>query len=262
MLGAVIGDIVGSVYEGTPIRSRQFPLFGRKSGYTDDTVLTVATAYAILNHVDYGDAYRLFGRKYSAGYGSQFYEWLWSAKPSPYFSWGNGSAMRVSPVGYAIESLEDVLLEARKSAEVTHNHPEGIKGAQAVALAVHLAIRGESKARIAEEISSRFSYDLGRTLEEIQSTYYFKISCQESVPESIIAFLEAEDFVSSIRNAVYLGGDSDTMACIAGAIAEAFYKHIPDDVAREAMSKLPAEFIDIIGRFTDRFQIPYMTVPS
>ena len=257
MLGAIIGDIVGSVYEGNPVKTTEFPLFGLKSGYTDDTVLTIAVANSILDGVDYKTSLRRFGKKYTAGYGANFYDWLYSFDSSPYNSWGNGSAMRVSPVGFAFGSIKEVMDEAKKSAEVTHNHPDGIKGAQATALAIYLARMGESKERIKHEIIQRFAYDLNRTLNEIRPAYYFRISCQESVPESILAFIESESFEGAVRNAISLGGDADTMACIAGGIAHAFYKEIPEDIVLEAKSRLPEEFIEIIEKFNSRYSINY-----
>jgi len=257
MMGAVVGDIVGSVYEGNPIKTKQFPIFGSKAGYTDDTVLTIAIARSILEDVDYGTSLKQFGRKYSAGYGDSFYNWLHSSSYAPYNSWGNGSAMRVSPVGFAFDSVDDVLKEAGRSAEVTHNHPEGIKGAQATALSIYLARTGESKEQIKHEITERFAYDLDRTLAEMRPVYSFRISCQESVPESIIAFLESDDFENAVRNAVSLGGDADTMACIAGGIAQAFYKKIPEEIVFEARTRLPEEFLAIIDKFNGKFNISY-----
>jgi ADP-ribosylglycohydrolase len=165
--------------------------------------------------------------------------------------------MRVSPIGFAFNSIDDVLAEAKKSAEVTHNHSEGIKGAQATALAIYLARTGASKAIIKKEISQRFAYNLQRTLAEIRPTYNFDVSCQGSVPESIIAFLEADDFESTVRNAISLGGDADTMACIAGGIAQAFYQQIPTDIIIQAKQQLPTEFIEIIDQFNERFHLPF-----
>lgn len=219
MLGAIAGDIIGSVYEGRPIKSTEFPLFQRHSVFTDDTVLTVAVAHSILSGTDYTSPLKLYGRKYpGAGYGGSFYAWLFSTDRAPYDSWGNGSAMRVSPVGFAFDSVDDVLREAEQTAEITHNHPEEIKGAQATALAVFLARQGASKETIKREIGERFSYDLGRTLDGIRPAYRFDTSCQGSVPESIIAFLESADFEDAVRKAISLGGDSDTMASIAGEL--------------------------------------------
>jgi ADP-ribosylglycohydrolase len=257
MIGAIIGDIVGSVYEGNPLKTRAFPLFGIKAGYTDDTVLTVAVAYSIQEGVDYATSLKNFGRKYTAGYGANFYDWLYSSDSAPYNSWGNGSAMRVSPIGFAFDSVDEVLYEAKKSAEVTHNHKEGIKGAQATALAIYLARINESKEHIKHEIIERFTYDLDRTLDDIRPAYYCKISCQESVPESILAFIESENFEGAVRNAISLGGDADTMACIAGGIAQAFYKEIPEGIILEARSRLPDEFLEIIDKFNDKYNINY-----
>jgi len=252
MLGAIAGDVIGSVYEGKPIKTTDFPLFNRRCVFTDDTVLTIAVAYSILEKVDYGISLKTFARRYPyAGYGAAFYAWIVSEDMGPYNSWGNGSAMRVSPIGFAYDSVDSVLHEAAKSAQKTHNHLEGIKGAQATALAVHLAMGGSGKEVIKGEIERRFGYDLSRTLDEIRPAYHFDVSCQGSVPESIIAFLEANNFEEAIRNAISLGGDSDTMACIAGAIAHAFYREIPGDIATFVRKKLPEEFADIIDRFND-----------
>jgi len=255
MIGAIIGDIVGSIYEGNPIKWTDFSLFGEKSNFTDDTVLTIATAHSILEGVDYAPSFKRYGRKYTAGYGANFYDWVHSSSNEPYNSWGNGSAMRVSPVGFAFNSVDEVLHEAKRNAEVTHNHPEGIKGAQATALAIFLARMGTGKEEIKDEISDRFSYDLSRTVDDIRPNYYFKMSCQESVPESIIAFIDSEDFEGAVRNAVSLGGDADTMACIAGGIAQAFYKTIPQEIILEARSRIPEEFSELVDNFNRKFNI-------
>ena len=256
MLGAIAGDVIGSVYEAHPIKSMDFPLFGRESQFTDDTVLTVATAYSILEKCDYAEAFRTFGRRYPrAGYGGAFYHWLFSSQSGPYNSWGNGSAMRVSPVGFAFESVDAVLEEAERSASVTHNHPEGIKGAQATALAVFLARKGENKYSIRDDIEKRFTYDLSRTLDDIRPGYRFEVSCEGSVPESITAFLESKDFEDAVRKAVSLGGDSDTMACIAGGIAHAFYGKIPEEIVANVRERLPDEFLGIIDRFMEMYCI-------
>jgi ADP-ribosylglycohydrolase len=254
MLGAIAGDIIGSVYEAYPIKHTDFPLFGRHSHFTDDTVLTVAAAYAILEKCDYATAFKTFGRRYpGAGYGASFYQWMFSPDGRPYNSWGNGSAMRVSPIGFAFDSMEAVLEEAARSAAVTHNHPEGIKGAQAAALAIFFARKGEDKDFIKNEIGKRFIYNLSRSLDDIRPGYRFDVSSQGSVPESVIAFLESEDFEDTVRKAVSLGGDSDTMACIAGGIAHAFYRKIPEDIVANARERLPAEFLEIIDRFADAY---------
>jgi ADP-ribosylglycohydrolase len=251
--GAIAGDIIGSLYEGRPIKTKQFNLFDRKAVFTDDTVLTAATAYAILYDLPYGEAYKKFGRAYPArGYGFNFQNWLASTISKPYGSFGNGSAMRVSPVGWAFTTAAEVLEQARKSAACTHNHPEGIKGAQAVALAVFLARRGKAKKDIREEITNRFGYNLGRGLETIRPAYSFQVSCQESVPEAIIAFLESTDYEDAVRNAVSLGGDSDTQACIAGSIAEAFYGGVPKKIVSYVEKKLDDTILRICGEFYEK----------
>lgn len=250
MLGAIAGDIIGSVYEHNPIKSTEFPLFDPYSRFTDDTVLTVAVAFAILERIDYAQAFRIFARKYpDAGYGQFFYYWMMSDESEPYNSWGNGSAMRVSPIGFAFDSTEDVLSEAEWTAAVTHDHEEGIKGAQAAALAIFLARTGNSKDEIKREISERFSYDLNRTLVEIRPDYSFDVSCQGTVPEAIIAFLESTDFEDAIRNAISLGGDSDTLACITGGVAQAFYKTIPNRIVDGVKERLPDGFLSILNEF-------------
>jgi ADP-ribosylglycohydrolase len=250
MLGAIAGDIIGSVYEHHPIKTEAFPLFSAGCRFTDDTVMTVAVAHAILKGVEYAAAMKDFGRKYpDAGYGGSFIRWIFDDALQPYNSWGNGAAMRVSPIGLAFDSVERVLREAKLSAEVSHNHPEGIKGAQASALAVFLARRGTGKEAIRHEITERFGYDLSRTITEVRPRYRFDVSCQGSVPEAIIAFLDSRDYEDAVRKAVSLGGDSDTLACIAGGIAAAFYKEIPPDIAATARMLLPEEFLAIIDRF-------------
>ena len=250
MLGAMIGDIIGSVYEWNNIKTTDFELFKTKCTFTDDTVLTAATAKALLTDLSYTDVYQDFGRRYEGrGYGGNFSLWIYADNPQPYNSWGNGSAMRVSPVGFAFDTVEEVLAEAKRSAEVTHNHPEGIKGAQSTALAILLSRQGVEKSDIRHEITQRFGYDLDRTLAEIRPGYKFDVSCQGSVPEAIIAFLESEDYEDAIRKAVSLGGDSDTIACITGGIAEAFYGGVPDLVAERGREYLPQAFLDIIDEF-------------
>lgn len=254
MLGAIAGDIAGSVYERTPVKTKDFPLFGEHSRFTDDTVLTVAVAHAILREVDYATSLKEFARRYpNAGYGYSFYQWMLSDANVSYNSWGNGSAMRVSPVGFAFDSQEKVLIEARKSAEVTHNHPEGIKGAQATALAIYMARHGTDKKTMKAELGSRFLYDLDRAVEEVRPGYCFDVSCQGSVPESLIAFFESRNFEDAIRKAISFGGDSDTMACIAGGIAQAYYKGLHDVIVSEVRTRLPREFLLIIDEFNERF---------
>ncbi len=251
MLGAMIGDIVGSVYEWHNIKTTEFPLFKADCFFTDDSVLTAATAQALTTGDDYTSVYQDFGRRYPGrGYGGHFGQWIHAENPQPYNSWGNGSAMRVSPVGFAFYSIEEVLAEAERSAAVTHNHPEGIKGAQATALAVLMARQQASQADIRKEIVDRFGYDLNRTVDEIRPTYAFDVSCQGSVPEAIIAFLEADNFEDAIRKAISLGGDSDTIACITGGIAEAYFG-IPEEIANEGLKFLPEEFVDIVEKFNN-----------
>jgi len=254
MIGAIAGDIIGSVHEANPIKTTDFPLFTEHSGFTDDTVLTIATAYALMNGLDYATVYRHFGRAYTrAGYGGSFINWLKSDEAPPYNSWGNGSVMRISPVGFAFGSMQYVLREAEKSAAVTHNHPEGIKGAQATALAVFMARQGKSKADIRRAISDKFDYNLNRNIEEIRLNYLFDVSCQGSVPEAMIAFLHSDDVESAIRLAASLGGDSDTQACIAGAIAHAYYSEIPQEIEKEVRSRLPPKFLLVLDEFLNKY---------
>ncbi len=254
MLGAIIGDIIGSVYEFDNIKTADFPLFTHKSRFTDDTVLTLAVADSIINHKDYAQSIWEYGRRYpQAGYGGMFSQWLLSNDRKPYNSYGNGSAMRVSPVGFAFDTVEEVLAEAQKTAAVTHNHPEGIKGAQTVALAIFLARQGAGKNDIKHEIENRFSYDLNRRLDSIRPAYSFDVSCQGSVPEAIIAFLESDNYEDAIRQAISLGGDSDTIACISGGIAQAYYKEIPEFMIQPARNILAADMLETIDLFACRF---------
>lgn len=255
MLGAIAGDIIGSVYEGHPIRTKEFPLFRPDCRFTDDSVLTIAIAKAIMDGSDYLEEVRKIGREYpDAGYGGSFIHWLFSEHPQPYYSWGNGSAMRVSPVGFAFDSEEEVMDEARKTAVFTHNHPEGIKGAQAAALAVFIARVSNDKDLIREEIRNRFDYNLDRTLDEIRPDYRFDISCQGTVPEAIIAFLESNSYEDAVRNAVSLGGDSDTLACITGGIADAFYGGVPDYIREKVKEILTDSLWDITDRFCKKYR--------
>jgi len=257
MIGAIAGDIIGSVFEWNNIKTTEFALFSPKSTFTDDTVLTVAVADVILNGGDYVTAFKKHGRKYpNCGYGGNFIEWLFEDYTEPYNSWGNGSAMRVSPVGFAFDTVDEIINEAEKSAAVTHNHPEGIKGAQATALSIFLARNDNSKENIRKAIAKIFSYDLDRTLDEIRPTYSFDVSCQGSVPEAIIAFLESNDFEDAIRRAVSLGGDSDTIACITGGIAQAYYKKIPLHIVENTLARLPDEMRQIVEAFAQRYDIP------
>jgi ADP-ribosylglycohydrolase len=254
MLGAIVGDIVGSIYEGRSFKSKRFPLFRTESQFTDDTILTVAVADVLLNGGDYAAAYkRYFCRYPEAGWGGRFMLWGTSASDAPYGSFGNGSAMRVSPVGFARNTLAEVLAEARRSAEATHNHPEGIKGAQATAAAIFLARTGQDKTTIRDFVAKTFSYDLNRTLDQIRPGYDFDESCQGTVPEAITAFLESRDFEDAIRCAISLGGDSDTLACITGGIAEAFYGGVPTDIADEALARLDEPLRDVTEQFMTKY---------
>lgn len=258
MIGAIAGDIIGSVFEHDPIKTTSFPLFSESSRFTDDTVLSVAIADAILNQTDYGTALKKYGRKYpAAGYGMSFLRWTQSSVTRPYNSWGNGSAMRVSPVGFAFDSVEDVLREAERSAAVTHNHPEGIKGAQATALAIFLARKRADKSEIRSQIQHRFQYNLDRSTDDIRPYYVFDVSCQGSVPESILAFLESEDFEDAVRLAISLGGDSDTMGCIAGGIAQAYYGRISQKIIDSVRQRLPETFVNVVDQFNATFGISF-----
>jgi ADP-ribosylglycohydrolase len=256
MLGVIAGDVIGSPYEHHRIKHTDFPLFTPASRFTDDTVLTIATAHALLTGTSYAEAYHAYGCRYPrAGYGGAFRAWLASDERRPYGSWGNGSAMRVAPVGLAAGSIDEALAEAERSASATHDHPEGIRGAQAVALAVHLARTGASKERIRREVTERLGYDLARTLDAIRPTYRFDVSCQGSVPEAIVAFLESTGVEDAIRLAVSLGGDADTQAAIAGGIAEAYYGEVPEGIAEEVLKRLPAELLETYEAFVARHPI-------
>ncbi len=280
MLGAIIGDIVGSVYEFNNIKTKDFPLFQKACSFTDDTVMTIATAEAIMNGGkadDFIDAYKKWGRMYPyAGYGARFDYWIHSADRQPYNSWGNGSAMRVSPcawnmsfgyydrVGFWPENARNT---AKTSAEVTHNHPEGVKGALAVTDAIfycrifnfgswymtdmplkQCSVTAEEKEKLRRFIEKQHGYDLSKTLDEIRPTYRFNESCQDTVPQAIIAFLESTGFEDAIRNAISLGGDSDTLAAITGSIAEAAYG-IPCEIREKALSYLDEPLLDMYHKW-------------
>jgi ADP-ribosylglycohydrolase len=251
MLGAIIGDIVGSVYEWHNIKTKDFPLFRDDCFFTDDTVMTIATAEAIMNggeKDDFIDAYKKWGRLYpNSGYGSGFGNWIHSDSREPYNSWGNGSAMRVSPCGFAARTEVETLLLAKTSASVTHDHPEGIKGAETTALAIFLARNGESIEEIMARIEADF-YELNFTIDEIRPTYKFNESCQDTVPQAITAFLESTDFEDAIRNAISLGGDSDTLAAITGSIAEAAYG-IPEPIKEKALTYLDEPMKDVLRKW-------------
>ncbi len=256
LLGALAGDIIGSVYEFSGQKEYEFPLFRKSSKITDDSVLTIAVADAIINKRSYLECIREYALAYpNCGYGGYFREWMYSNDPQPYNSFGNGSAMRVSAVGWAYETIEDVLREAERSAAVTHNHPEGIKGAQAIALSIFLARKGESKEKIKQEVVSRLGYNLDETIDEIRPDYKFDETCQKTVPPAIIAFLESEDFEDAIRKAISLGGDADTLAAITGSIAEAYYGGVPEEIAIEVKHRTPQELWDIVEQFSEQFAV-------
>lgn len=270
MLGAIFGDIVGSIYERHNVKRTDFQFITRYSHPTDDSIMTLAVAKALMETWDvWSDTSVLssdrelavlnaltvnmqsMGRAYpNAGYGGAFRRWIWSKDPQPYGSWGNGSAMRVSPVGWLCNTLDDVLRLAALTASVTHNSVEGIKGAQAIASCVFLARSGMSKSEMKQVCADLFGYNLSRTLDEIRPGYTFDVSCQGSVPEAIIAFMESDSYEDAIRLAVSLGGDSDTIACMAGAIAEAYYG-MPRNFREQALSILDNYCVKIVNAFHD-----------
>ena len=265
VFGAVVGDIVGSVFEWDNIKTVEFPLFVERSFITDDSVMTVAIAEALMNAARDGDAapaiglhalrhasvesMRKFGRRYpDAGYGGRFGAWLHDRKPKPYNSWGNGSAMRVSPVAWVAESLERAELLAAATAEVTHNHPEGIRGAQATAACAYLALQGRSNDEIRRYVEANHGYDLEFTIEGIRAGYQYDVSCMGSVPQAIVAFLESSGFEDAIRRAISIGGDSDTIAAITGGIAQARYG-VPDEIAAQARRRMPDDLLQVMDGF-------------
>ena len=266
MLGAILGDIVGSPFEfdrGKKIKDFG-PLFSDKSGFTDDTVMTVAVADALMNAGIDADVESIrkeviksmkdWGRRYlDSGFGSKFIWWLMLEDESPYGSWGNGSAMRVSAAGWFYDSLERTREVARATAEVTHNHPEGIKGAECTAAAIYMARTGKTKEEIKQYIIDEFGYDLSRTLDEIRPDYHHVESCQETVPEAVTAFLEGEDFEDVVRCAVSLGGDCDTLTCIATSIAEAFYG-FPEEYREDTLNRIPEDMNEVYKRFTAQIE--------
>ena len=254
MLGAIAGDVIGSVHEFTGTKTKDFPLLDPKCFVTDDSILTLALADALLHELDYAVTLKRYYRRYPhASYGGSFHQWAQSDSWAPYNSWGNGAAMRVSPAAHAAESVDEALTLAERSAAVTHNHPEGIRGAQATAAAIFLARAGHEKGEIKRFVESSFGYDLQRTLDDIRPTYFFDESCQGTVPEAITAFLEAADFEDAIRNAISLGGDADTLACITGSIAEPYFGGVPPDVREFALQRLDEELLAVFTAFERRF---------
>ena len=259
MYGAILGDMIGAPYEfDRGGKTKDFPLFSQGTEFTDDSVMTIAVAEALMDALGQPDdeirkrlvsSMQRWGRRYpDAGYGFMFYHWLRSGDPRPYGSFGNGSAMRVSAAGWLYDTLEETRHMARLTAEVTHNHPEGIKGAEAAASAIYMARTGAGKDAIREYVSREFGYDLTRTCDQIRPAYYHVESCQKTVPEAVTAFLEGTSFVDVIRTAVSLGGDCDTLTCIAGGMAEAFYG-VPDELKAECLNRIPADMRDVVKRF-------------
>lgn len=256
MIGAIIGDMVGAPYEFNNIKTTEFQLFGLYTKFTDDSVMAVATADSLLHGIDYATAYRKWYFKYpNVGYGGNFRQWCETKSMGAYDSWGNGSAMRVSPIGWAFDTLDETLKEAEKSAIVTHNHPEGIKGARVVAAAIFMARNGYSKEEIKTYIELNFHYDLNEKIDILRPRYKFDVSCQGSVPEAIECFLQSSDFEETIRNTVSIGGDCDTTSAISGSIAQAYYKYIPMDIMTSALQLLPKDMIDILTEFENKYII-------
>lgn len=265
MIGAILGDMIGAPYEfDRSPKIKEFPLFSQGSCFTDDTVMTIAVAEALLDTVSGSDdeikrslvsSMRKWGKRYpDAGYGLRFNSWLRAKIPESYGSYGNGSAMRVSATGWLYNNIEETRRIARKTAEVTHNHPEGIKGAEATASAIYLARNGASKVEIRNYIISEFDYDLSRTCDEIRPTYRHVESCQKTVPEAMTAFMEGTDFEDVVRTAVSLGGDCDTLTCIACSIGEAYYG-VPDELVDECKKRLPDDMLALLGRFEERLSL-------
>ena len=272
MYGAILGDIIGSPFEfDRGDKTKNFELFSKGCGFTDDSVMTIAVGEALLavgpeaavKEIEDAVASNMqdWGKRYPhAGYGGNFRHWLKENNPKPYGSYGNGSAMRVSAVGWLYDSMERIREVARATANATHNHPEGIKGAEATASAIYMARNGSSKEEIKEYIEREFNYNLDRTLDEIRPEYHMDETCQRTVPEAIIAFLESKDFVDAVRNAVSLGGDTDTLGAITGSIAEAFYG-IPAVLIAECKSRIDKglmtdvldEFDHVLGRSVDTY---------
>ena len=264
MLGAIAGDIIGSRFELRPTQDKAFALFDPECRFTDDTVLTVAIASGLLEDQYYDDRrqhyvehlHDWFAQYPDAGYGESFQSWADDRKRQPYNSWGNGSAMRVSPVGWAFASLEQTLAEAETTAATTHNHPEGMRGARAIAAAIYLARTGGSQESIGDYIASVHGYDLSVPIEEQRRTYHFDVSCAGSVPQAVRCFLESHDYESAIRNAVSLGGDTDTLCCMSGAIAEAYYGGVPPPIAVMALTFLDSPLRDVLTRFASKYAVP------
>lgn len=258
MLGAIVGDFVGSVYEHAPTKRKDFQLIDPRCTVTDDSLLTIAVARWLMYGTDLvAQFHGLFSAYPRAGWGGMFVRWASARRREPYHSFGNGAAMRVSPVGWAFSTLEETLAAAAETASVTHNDPEGIKGAQAAATAIYLARSAHDKEHIRREIASLFGYALDRTTDAIRPTYEFDETCQGTVPEAIIAFLDATDFEDALRNAVSLGGDADTLACITGGIAHAYYGTLPSSLSAAALASLPEALRGVWDEFRTRYAVPF-----
>lgn len=254
MIGAIAGDVIGSVYEQANIKTKDFQLFQKACSYTDDTVMALALADAFLHGRDIGSNFRRFYSWYPrAGYGNMFKAWATDPSREAYNSYGNGSAMRVTAVAYASDTSEEVLEKAEESAVVTHNHPEGVKGAKAIALATFLAKDGKSKDAVLDAVIDETGYDLEFSLDDIRDDYFFDTTCQGSVPQALVAFRESADFEDAIRSAISIGGDSDTIACMAGSIAAAYYHSVPTEIDLEVRSRLDERLSGVLSLFEDRF---------
>lgn len=250
MIGAIIGDICGSVYENHNTKDYNHILFHEHSRFTDDTVTMLAIADAIINNKCFINNLQEFGRNYpNAGYGQSFYRWIFDDSPQAYNSYGNGSAMRSISIGHIFNSIEEVLNYAKLSAEVTHNHPEGIKGAQAVASCIFMAKNNATKKEIKDFVQNKFKYDLSESFTDLNKNYSFDVSCQGSVPQAISCFLESVSFEDALRKSISIGGDSDTIACISCGIAEVFYKDISKEFIDKAISKLDEYLLNILKQF-------------
>ena len=257
MLGAIAGDVIGSAHEHQRTKHLDFPLFVPQSTFTDDSVLTVAIAEALLLERPFVDMVLEYFHLYpGAGFGGMFWQWAMSGRREPYQSYGNGSAMRVSPVAWRHDKLEDVLAEAERSAAITHDHPEGIRGAQATTAAIFWARTGRTKEEIRSGITDRFGYGLTATVEDLRPTYEFDETCQGTVPAALIAFLDSTDYESTVRNAISLGGDADTLACIAGGIAEAYYGGVPLEIEKAVWERLDGRLRAVTTTFRRRYVEP------
>jgi ADP-ribosylglycohydrolase len=249
--------VIGSVHEWAGTKTKTFPLFVRHSSFTDDSVLTVAVADWLLTDKDLIDTFHEYVDAYPGrGYGSMFGEWASTRSRKPYNSYGNGSAMRVSPVGFAFGTIEEVLDYAARSAAVTHDHSEGIRGAQATAAAVFHARTYRDKNQLRDFVTSQFGYDLTPRLDDIRPRYRFTETCYGTVPQALIAFLESTSYEDAIRNAISLGGDADTLACITGGIAEAYYGGVPGDIADRVLALLDERISNVVEQFRRRFSLP------